>query len=70
MSIATFASNKLGIIMNALVCLVILSWLTRCFWSFLHPVLENCSPVCMSAAASHLSLLDCVMSKEERLGIV
>ena len=39
----------------------------RCFWSFLLPVLEYCSPVWISAASSHLGLLDRVVSKAVRL---
>ena len=40
---------------------------SRCFWSFLIPVLEYCCPVCMSAVASHLSFLDLVLSKAVRV---
>ena len=36
-------------------------------WSFQLPVLEHFSPVWMSAAASNLGLLDCVVSKAVRL---
>ena len=36
-------------------------------WSFLHPVLEYCSSVLMSASASHLGLLDRVVSEAVRL---
>ena len=39
----------------------------KCFWAFILPVLEYCSPVWMSAATSHLSLLDCVVSQVSRL---
>ena len=35
----------------------------KCFWAFILPVLEYCSPVWMSAATSHLSLLDRVVAK-------
>ena len=34
----------------------------KCFWAFILPVLEYCSPVWMSAVTSHLSLLDRVVS--------
>ena len=37
------------------------------FWAFILPVLEYCSPVWMSAATSHLSLLDRVVSQVGRL---
>ena len=39
----------------------------KCFWAFILPVLEYCSPVWMSAATSHLSLLDRVVSPVGRL---
>ena len=39
----------------------------RCFLAFIIPVLEYCSPVWMSAATSHLSLLDRVVSQVGRL---
>ena len=39
----------------------------KCFWAFILPVLEYCSPVWMSAATSHLSLLDRVVSQVSRL---
>ena len=44
----------------------LLHW--RCFWGFVLPVSEYCSAVwcsclrCMSAADTHLKLLDCVVS--------
>ena len=34
------------------------SVVAKCFWAFILPVLEYCSPVWMSAASSHLLLLD------------
>ena len=39
----------------------------KCFWAFILPVLEYSSPVWMSAATSHLSLLDRVVSQVGRL---
>ena len=39
----------------------------KCFWAFILPVLEYCSPVWMSAATSHLSLLDRFVSQVGRL---
>ena len=35
----------------------------KCFWAFILPVLEYCSPVCMSAATSHLLLRDRVVGR-------
>ena len=56
-------SSKHGIMRKAL-CLFGNSVLVlRYFWSFLLPVLEYCSPVWMSVAASHLGLFDLVGSK-------
>ena len=42
-------------------------YVAKCFWAFILPVLEYCSPVWMSAATSHLSLLDRVVSQVSRL---
>ena len=44
----------------------------KCFWAFILPVLDYCSPVWMSVATSHLSLLDRVVGQVSRLsgGIV
>ena len=39
----------------------------KCFWAFILPVLEYCSPVWMSAATFHLLLLDRVVSQVSRL---
>ena len=39
----------------------------KCFWAFLLPVLEYCSPVWMSAVTSHLSLLDRVVGQISQL---
>ena len=65
-SIAASASSKLGI-MKALSLFGDPVLLSRCFWSFVLPVLEYCSPVWMSATASHLRLLDRVVSKADRV---
>ena len=35
----------------------------KCFWVFILPVLDYCSPVWMSAATSHLLLLDRVVAR-------
>ena len=43
------------------------AFVAKCFWAFILPVLEYCSPVWMSAATSHLSLLDRVVSQVSRL---
>ena len=41
--------------------------IAKWFWAFILPVVENCSPVWISAATSHLSLLDRVVSQVSRL---
>ena len=64
---AAFASSKLGIMRKALCLLNDPVFVLRCFWSFLLPVLEYCSPVWLSAAASHHGHLDRVVSKAVRL---
>ena len=60
-------SNKLGIITNTLCLFGDPDLVPMCFWSFLLQVSEYCSSVWKSAAVSHLSLLDCVVSKAVRL---
>ena len=39
----------------------------KCFWAFTLPVLEYCSPVWISAATFHLSLLNRVFGQVSRL---
>ena len=39
----------------------------KCFWAFILPLLEYCSPVWMSAATSHLSFLDRVVGQVGQL---
>ena len=53
---AASASRRVGILRK-----------TICFWAFILPVLEYCSPVWMSAATSHLSLLDRVIGQVSQL---
>ena len=65
-SIATSASSKHRIMKHALCLFADTILVSMCFWSFLLPVLEYCSPVWMSSAASHLGLLDHVVSKAVR----
>ena len=47
--------------------LTLVAIVAKCFWVFILPVLEYCSPVLMSAATSHLSLLDRVVRQVSRL---
>ena len=44
-----------------------LLFVAKYFWAFILPVLEYCSPVWMSAATSHLSLLDRVVGQVRQL---
>ena len=60
-AVAASASQKLGILRKAWTVYRDSSLLSKCFWSFLLPVLEYCSPVWRSAADCHLKLLDRVI---------
>ena len=66
-SVAAAASRTLGIMRRASRIFNEVALTTRCFWTFLLPTLEYCSPAWMSAAQSHLSLLDKVVSKASHL---
>ena len=66
--------NKFNLFTFNIICNIILSTtkilvavVAKCFWAFIHPVLEYCSPVWMSAATSHLSLFDRVVIQVDRL---
>ena len=65
-AIAAFASMRVGILRKTSVFRDV-TVVAKCFWAFILPVLEYCSPVWMSAATSHLSLLDRVVSQAGRL---
>ena len=66
-TIAATASMRVGILRKTMSVFRDVSIVAKCFWAFLLPVLEYCSPVWMSAATSHLSLLDRVVSQVSRL---
>ena len=66
-SLAVSASKKLGILRKAVSVFRDTSLVERCFWSFLLPVMEYCSPVWMSAATCHLNLLDKIVRSASRL---
>ena len=51
---AASAAQKLGIMRKAWSVFRDVDLIRRCFWSFILPVLEYCSPVWTSAAESHL----------------
>ena len=66
-AIAASALMRVGILRKTMSVFRDVAVVAKCFWAFILPVLEYCSPVWMSAATSHLSLLDCVVSQVGRL---
>ena len=66
-AIAASASMKVGILRKTMSVFRDVTVVAKCFWAFILPVLEYCSSVWMSAATSHLSLLDRVVSQVGRL---
>ena len=66
-AIAASASMKVGILRKTMSVFPDVAVVAKCFWAFILTVLEYCSPVWMSAATSHLSLLDRVVSQVGRL---
>ena len=66
-AIAASASMRVGILRKTMSVFRDVTVVAKCFWAFILPVLEYCSPVWMSAATSHLSLLDHVVSQVGRL---
>ena len=66
-SVVALASSKLGILRKALQVYQLPALVSQCFWSFLLPVLEYCSPVWMSACATDLRLLDRIVTRAGRL---
>ena len=67
---AASASMRVGILRKTMSVFRDVSIVAKCFWAFILPVLEYCSPVWMSAATSHLLLLDRVVSQVSRLSRV
>ena len=57
-AIAASASMRVGILRKTMSVFRDVAIVAKGFWAFIFPVLEYCSPVWMSAATSHLSLLD------------
>ena len=66
-AIAASASMRVSILRKTMSVFRDVSIVAKCFWAFILPVLEYCSPVWMSAATSYLSLLDRVVSQVGRL---
>ena len=57
---------RVGILRKTMTVFRDVTVVAKCFWAFILPVLEYCSPVWMSAATSHLSLLNRVVSQVGR----
>ena len=66
-AIAATASMRVGILRKTMSVFRDVDIVAKCFWAFILPALEYCSPVWMSATTSHLSLLDRVVSQVSRL---
>ena len=66
-AIAASAAMRVGILRKTMSVFRDVAIVAKCFWAFILPVLEYCYPVWMSAATSHLSLLDRVVSQVSRL---
>ena len=66
-AISASASRRVGILRKTMSVFRDVAVVTKCFWAFILPVLEYCSPVWMSAATSHLSLLDRVVGQVSRI---
>ena len=66
-AIAAPVSMRVGILRKTMSVFRDVTVVAKCFWAFILPVLEYCSPVWMSAATSHLSLHDRVVSQVGRL---
>ena len=66
-AIAASASMRVGIMRKTMSVFRDVTVFAKCFWPFILPVLEYCSPFWMSAATSHLSMLDHVVSQVGRL---
>ena len=64
---AIAASMRVDILRKTMSVFRDVTVVAKCFWAFIFPVLEYCSPVWMSAATSHLSLLDRVVSQVGQL---
>ena len=66
-AISASVSRRDGILRKTMSVFRDVLFVAKCFWAFMLPVLGYCSPVWMSAATSHLSLLDRVVGQVSRL---
>ena len=62
-TIAASALKRVGILRKTMSVFRDVIVVAKCFWAFILPVLEYCLPVWISAATSHLSLLDRVVGQ-------
>ena len=66
-AIAASAMRRVGILRKTMSVFRDIAVVAECFWAFILPVPEYCSPVLISAATSYLSLLDRVVGQVSRL---
>ena len=66
-AISASASRSVGILRTTMSVFRDVAVVAKCFWAFILSVLEYCSPVWMSAATSHLLLLDRVVGRVSQL---
>ena len=66
-AIAASTSRKVGILKKTMSVFRDVALVAKCFRAFIIPELEYCSPVWMSAATSHLLLLDWVVGRVNQL---
>ena len=66
-AIAASAFKRVGILRKTMSVLGDVAVVAKCFWAFILGVLVYCSSVWMSAATSHLLLLDSVVGKVSQL---
>ena len=66
-AIAAPPLRRVGILRKTMSVFQDVTVVAICFWAVILPVLEYCSPVWLSAATSHMSLLDCVVGQVSRL---
>ena len=64
---AASALRRVGIFGKTMSVFRDVAVVAKCVWAFILIVLDHCSPVWMSAATSHLSLLDRVVGQVSRL---
>ena len=66
-TIGASALRRVGILRKTISVFGDVAVVSKCFWAFILPVLEYCSLLWMSAATSHLLLLDRVIGRVSQL---